>query len=227
VGGQQELGAESFQPRDRLSKAVQVVVPGRDQLATGAVVDAVGEDGVDDDRRSGSLFPKAQVPRRVAGQMQDFEPPVRVETDGLAAAEPEVDRRIAAHRREQLGGVHRREAVRGVPSVVLPDERLVRLDPAPVELVAQEDRVGVSVAEGVVPSNVVVVGVADQDEGRFHPRTLQVRVDYRRRCVRQPGVDEERSLAAGDDVLAHEARPEVALDAVEAVGDLSHSDKEG
>ena len=88
MGGQQELGAESFQLRDRPSKAVQVVVPGRDQLATGAVVDAVGEDGVDDDRRSGSLFPKAQVPRRVAGQMQDFEPPVRVGGKPYAACHP-------------------------------------------------------------------------------------------------------------------------------------------
>ena len=49
----------------------------------------------------------------------------------------------------------------------LPDERLVRFDPAPVELMAGEDCLRVGVPEDAVPADVVVVGMADQDEVRL------------------------------------------------------------
>ena len=96
----------------------------------------------------------------------------------------------------------------------------------PVELVADEDGVGVGVPVGAVAAHVVVVGMADQDEVRLQPGPVQVGVDHCRRRVREAGVDQDRAVAAGHDVLAHEPRAEVALDAMDAVGDLGHGRKE-
>ena len=73
---------------------------------------------------------------------------------------------------------------------------------------------------------MVVVGVADQHDVRLEPGAGEVRIDHRPGRVRKAGVDENRAVPSGDDVLAHEARSEVTLDAMDAFGDLSHSEKE-
>ena len=226
MSSQEEFRFECFQPRDRPAQSLEIVIARRDQLVPCAVVDAVGENSVDDDRRPRSLVPQPDVAWRVPGQVQNLDDAARRQADRLAPAEPDVDRRVAAHRRKQLGGVHRREPVRRMPAVVLADERLVRLDPAPIELVAGEDRLRMGVAEGVVPADVVVVGVADQHEVRLQSGAAQVGVDHCRRRLSEAGVDQHRAVAAGYDVLAHEARPQVALDAVDPVGDLGHVRKE-
>ncbi len=129
-------------------------------------VDAALEHGVDHDRRPAARVPEADVAERVAGEVQHLDPPVVAEPDRLAAPQPLVDRRVAAAHRLQLGAtflVGLVEPVRLVPEVVLRHHRVVRLDPAPVELVAGEARAGVEVAERTVPARVVEVGVADQD----------------------------------------------------------------
>ncbi len=41
--------------------------------------------------------------------------------------------------------------------------------------------------------------------------------------LRETGVDEQRALAAGEQVLGHEARPEILLDAMDAGRDLAHA----
>ncbi len=144
-------------------------------------------------RLRGSQIP--EVSERVAGEVQDLDPPVVTEPDRLAAAQPKVDRRVASAGRLQLsppGLVGLVEAVRLVPQVVLVDQRVVRLDPAPVELVAGEARTGMQVAQRAVAARVVEVGVADQHVvERLEAETdrLEIRAQHRGGRVGHAGVE--------------------------------------
>jgi hypothetical protein len=109
-----------------------------------------------------------------------------------------------------------------VPEVVLAQHRLIRLDPPAVELVAGEDGAWIPLPENAVPARMVDVGVADQHEIRLHTEAVEVRDDDVGRCRGDAGVDEHASLRADEEVLAHEAWPEVGLDAVDAGRDLAH-----
>ena len=159
-------------------------------------------------------------------EVQHFDPPAVVQSDRLPALESLVDRRVPTTHRLQLGKsfcIRSREPVRLVPEVVLRHHRVVRLDPAPVELVAGEACPGVKVPERTVPSGVVEVGVADEDVvDRLERESdgLQVGGERLRRRERHAGVEEHRARGAGEDVLRHEPHAEPRLDAVYAVGDL-------
>ena len=220
VGGQQELGVERAQPADRRLVGARVVVARRDQAVAGAVVDAVGEHGVDDDRRAGLRVPQAEVPGRVAGQREHLEPAVGPEPQRLAAAEPDVDRLVAAELvREERDVVGRRpEPVRLVPAVVARQHRRVGLDPRPVRLAAEEARARRQLAPRAVAAAVVDVGVGD--EHVVDPAAVEIRGDDRVRHVAQARVDEQRPLLAHEQVLADVALAEVAFDPVDAAGDL-------
>jgi hypothetical protein len=73
-----------------------VEVARRDQAVPLAVVDAGLQRGVYDDRRRVLGVPDPEVPRRVAGEVQDLDAAVRPEPHGLAAAQSRVYRGVAA-----------------------------------------------------------------------------------------------------------------------------------
>ena len=162
----------------------------------------------------------------MAGEVEDLDPPVVAEPDRLTAAQPQVDRRVASAgclqlRATQLVGLV--EAVRLVPQVVLVDERVVRLDPAPVELVAGETRTGMQVAQRAVAARVVEVGVADQhvvERLEAEPHGLEIRAQHPGRRIGHAGVEQQRASVSGEHVLRHEAHSEGRLDAVNSRCDL-------
>ncbi len=220
VRGQQQLGVERAQAADRRLVGAGVVVARRDQAVARAVVDAVGEHRVDDDRRAGLRVPQAEVPERVAGQREHLEPAVAAEAQRLAAAQADVDRRVAAQLVLEERDVLRRgpEPVGLVPAVVAGQHRGVGLDPRPVGLAAQEARARRQLAHRDVAAAVVDVGVRDEHVVDRAP--VEVRRDDGARHVAQAGVDQQRPLLAHEQVLADVALAEVALDPVDAAGDL-------
>src|SRR5918992_1228102 len=175
------VSCEEVLRAQRLEFADGVLVPGRievarwDQAAPLAVVNAGLERGVNDDRRPVLLVPDPEVPRGVAGEVQDLDAPIRPEPYGLAAAQPGIYWGVAAQllayplHRVLVGA----EAVGLVPAVDIGEHELVVLDP--------------------------------------EPDLLHIR-DYH--LLRRPSescVHEDRAVLPDEEVLAHEASPQVGL----------------
>ncbi len=187
-----------------------------------AVAHAVVEGRVDDQGHPVGRVPQAEVPERVARQVQELEPSPGAEADRLLAAQAEIDRRVAAEQGQHLGRVRLGQAVRLVPAVVLGEHRRVALDPAPVELVAGEQGARVALADPAVAARVVDVGVADQHQVRLDSGLLEGRDQHLVRRACEPGVDQHRPLLADEQVLGHRAHAEVGHDPVDARSDLLH-----
>jgi hypothetical protein len=156
----------------------------------------------------------------VPGQREHLEPAILAEPERLAAAQADVDRRVAAQfvleERDVL--CRRPEPVGLVPAVVAGEHRGVGLDPRPVGLAAQEARVRRQLAHRDVAAAVVDVGVGD--EHVVDPAAVQVGRDDGARHLAQAGVDQQRPLPAHEQVLADVALAEVTLDPVDAAGHL-------
>ena len=136
---------------------------------------------------------------RVAGEVQNLDPPVVPEPDRLAASQSLVDRSVAAAHSLQFRPpflVGLVEAVGLVPQVVLRHHRVVRLDPAAIELVAARNaRRGADRGARGCP-RVIEIGVADQDlvDG-LEPESprFQIRLQHRVRRERHAGVEQQRA----------------------------------
>src|SRR5215217_2313435 len=225
------VGCEEVFRAQRLEFADGVLVPGGvevarwDQAVPLAVVDAGLERGVYDDRRPVLRVPDPKVPRGVAGEVQDLDAPIRPEPHRLAAAQPGVYRGVAAELGQDpiLRLLVRAEAVGLGPAVDLREHDLVVLHVSPVELTAREPQRRMPLLESAVAAAVVHVGVADDDLVdvlQRKPDLPQVR-DYELR--RRPGEDgdhQDRVILPDEEVLTHEASPQVRLDAVDARQDL-------
>ena len=123
--GQQQRRVEGAQAADGRLVAGGRVVARRDQAVAGAVADAVGQHGVDDDRGVAARVPQPEVPGRVAGQRDDLDAPVGAQAQRLAAGQADVDGRVAAQLALEEGDVvgRRAAAVGLVPAVVLRQHR--------------------------------------------------------------------------------------------------------
>jgi hypothetical protein len=225
VGGEQKRGIAGAQRAQRRLVAARAVVPGRDEPLAGAIADAVGQRGVDDDRGAAAGIEEPEVTRRVARQRDHFHAPVRPQPQRLAAHEPDVDGRVAAELALEEGDVlgRRAEPVCLVPAVVAGQHGRVGLDPRPVRLAAEHAGRRGSGPQRAVPAAVVDVGVGDQDVvevAERAPEGGEVGRDHLLGHVAQPRVHEQPAVLAGEQVLAHVALAEVALDAVDARGDL-------
>src|SRR5215218_2827808 len=78
-----------------------VEVAGRLQEVALAVVDALLERGVYDDERIVLCVPDTEVPRCVARKVQELDPPLGPQPQGLAAAQTYVDGGIAVELRAE------------------------------------------------------------------------------------------------------------------------------
>src|SRR5215208_3356828 len=187
-----------------------------------AVVDTRLEGGIYDDGRVILRVPDAEVARRVAGEVQDLDPPVPPQPQGLSAAQAHVDRGVSAQLRTDpiLGFLVGTEAVWLGPKVDLRRYPFVALYPCPVGLATREPKPRAHLLKGAVAAAVVDVGVAYDDlvhvfDAEAYP--LQVRDDDIPGRAGEAGVDEDRPLLPEEQVLAHESLPEVRLDAVDAL----------
>src|SRR5215203_1681410 len=160
------------------------------------------------------------MPGRVAGKMQDPDPPFGTKPEGLATAQAHVHRGVAAELPPDpiLGFLVGAEAVRLGPEVDLRQYSLPALYPCPVGLAAREPEPRVHLFEGAVAAAVVDVGVAYDDlvhvvDAEADP--LEVRDDHLFGCTREASVYEDSPLFPHQQVLAHEPLPEVGLDAVD------------
>jgi hypothetical protein len=161
----------------------------------------------------------------VAGQRQDLELPGGTQAQRLTSAQDGVDRRVAAQLALEEGHVVRRrtEAVGLIPAVVLGQHGRVGLDPRAVGRAAQQAGVWRERAQGPVAAAVIDVGVGDQhvvDVGERPAQAGHVRSDDLLGHVAQPRVYQQRALLADEQVLAHVALAQIALDAVDARRDL-------
>src|SRR5829696_1573712 len=96
VGGEEVLRAEGLELADRGLVAGGVEVARGDQTVPFAVIDAGLERRVYDDGRPILRVPDAEVSRRVAGEVQYLDAPVRPEPHSLPAAQPGIHRGVAA-----------------------------------------------------------------------------------------------------------------------------------
>jgi hypothetical protein len=126
--------------------------------------------------------------------VEHVEPPSRIEADGLAATQPELDRGVAAQPGEQLLLIWLLEAVRRVPHVVLGQHRCIGLDPAAIALRAGEDRPRIQLAHPAVPAAVIDVGVGDQDQVWLGARGGDRRCERLSGRMGEASVDHHRAL---------------------------------
>src|SRR5215218_5277072 len=185
-----------------------VEVARRLQEVAFTVVDARLERCVYDDDRVVLRIPDAEVARRVAGEVQELDPPVGPQPQGLTAAQAHVHGGVAAELRADpvSGLLVGTEAIGLGPEVDLRHHPPGALHPGPVGLAAGEPKLRVHLLEGAVAAAVVDVGVAYDYLVHVldaEPDLSQVRDDdlLGRPC--EARVDEDRSLL-----------PEVCLDAV-------------
>src|SRR5215216_4512682 len=115
-----------------------------EQTVPPAVVDTRLQGGIYDDGRVVLRIPDAQVARRVAGEVQDLDPPVRPQPQGLSAAQAHIDRGVSAQPRADpiLGFLVGTEAVGLGPEVDLRRYPFVALYPCPVSLATREPKPG-------------------------------------------------------------------------------------
>src|SRR5215212_109526 len=196
-----------------------VEVARRLQEVAFTVVNARLERCVYDDDRVVLRIPDAEVARRVAREVQELDPPVGPQLQGLTAAQAHVHGGVAAELRADpvSGLLVGTEAIGLGPEVDLRHHPPSALHPGPVGLAAGEPKLRVHLLEGAVAAAVVDVGVAY--DYLIHvldaePYLSQVTDDdlLGRPC--EARVDEDRSLLPDEQVLAHEPLPEVRLDAV-------------
>src|SRR5215212_7692024 len=196
-----------------------VEVARRLQEVAFTVVNARLERCVYDDDRVVFRIPDAEVARRVAREVQELDPPVGPQLQGLTAAQAHVHGGVAAELRADpvSGLLVGTEAIGLGPEVDLRHHPPGALHPGPVGLAAGEPKLRVHILEGAVTAAVVDVGVTYDHLVHIldaEPDLLQVGDDdlLWRPC--EARVDEDRSLLPDEDVLAHEPLPEVRLDAV-------------
>src|SRR5215203_1967612 len=196
-----------------------VEVARRLQEVAFTVVDARLERCVYDDDRVVLRTPDAEVARRVAGEVQELDPPVGPQPQGLTAAQAHVHGGVAAELRADpvSGLLVGTEAVGLGPEVDLRHHPPGALHPRPVGLAAGEPQGRIHLLEGAVAAAVVDVGVAYDPLVHVlddEPDLPQVGDDDLPRRPREARVDEDRTPLPDEQVLAHEPLPEVRLDAV-------------
>src|SRR5215204_1073922 len=199
---------------DRVLVSGGVEVARRLQEVTLTVVDTLLEHCVYDYGRVVLRIPDANVARRVAGEVQELDPPVGSQPQGLAAAQAHVHRGVAVQFRADpiFGLLVGAEAVRLGPEVDLRHHPPGALYPGPVGLAAREPKLRAHLLEGAVAAAVVDVSVAYN----YLVHVLDAEADLSqvgdddplgRPC--EARVDEDRSLLPEEQVLAHEPLPEI------------------
>src|SRR5215212_9948188 len=196
-----------------------VEVARRLQEVAFTVVEARLERCVYDDDRVVLRIPDAEVARRVAGEVQELDPPVGPQPQGLTAAQAHVHGGVAAELRADpvSGLLVGAEAVGIGPEVDLRHHPPGALHPGPVGLAAREPKVRVYLLERAVAAAVVDVSVAyDHLVYVFdaEPDLPQVGDDDLHWRPSEARVDEDRSLLPEEQVLAHEPFPEIRFDTV-------------
>src|SRR5215204_2013528 len=196
-------------------------VAGRLQEVALTVVDALLERGVYDDDRIILCVPDAEVPWCVAREVQELDPPLGPQPQGLAAAQTHVHGGIAIELRAEpvFGPLVGAEAVGLGPEVDLRHHPIGALYPGPVGLATRETKPGVHLLEGAVAAAMVDISVArDHLVHVFDAEAdlSQIGDDDLLGRPREAGIHEHDPLLPDEQVLAHEPLLEVRLDAVHA-----------
>src|SRR3712207_587781 len=132
-------------------------VAGRLQEVALAVVDALLERSVYDDERIVLRVPDAEVPRCVAREVQELDPPLGPQPQGLAAAQTHDHRGITVEVRAEpvFGLLDEAEAVGLGPEVDLRHHQSGALYPGPVDVATRETKRGIQLLEGAVAAAMV------------------------------------------------------------------------
>ena len=215
VRRQQALRRERLQRPGGAEVARDVEVGRRVDHVLLEIEESTSQHGIHHDGRARGRIPEADVPGRVAGQVEHLDRQPGSQADPFAGAQVHVDRRVRTHRISQPGEDLRlvREAVLRVPAVPLSQDRLAALDPAHVELVGEKQRPGRRLPDRRVPAEMVDIGVRVEHEVRL--KTVEERKDHLRGRLLDSGVEEQRALVA-QQVLRERPWSEHALDAMDA-----------